>query len=37
MRAGPDRKYTLELRDAAVKQAIDGGRSIAAVARSLEL
>ena len=37
MKAGPDRKYTLELRDAAVKQVIEGGRGITAVARSLEM
>ena len=37
MKAGPDRRYTAEFRDAAVKQVIDGGRSIAVVARSLEM
>ena len=37
MKAGPDRRYTLEFRDAAVKQVIEGGRSVAAVARSLEM
>ena len=37
MKAGPDRKYTIEFRDAAVKQVIDGGRGISAVARSLEI
>lgn len=37
MKAGPDRKYTLEFRDAAVKQVIEGGRALAAVARSLEM
>jgi transposase len=37
MKAGPDRKYTAELRDSAVKQVIEGGRSIAVVARSLEM
>ena len=37
MKVGPDRKYTIEFRDAAVKQVIDGGRGISAVARSLEL
>ncbi|MDH3210354.1 MAG: transposase, partial [Burkholderiaceae bacterium] len=31
-----DRKYTAEFRDAAVKQ-VEGGRSMAAVARSLEM
>jgi transposase len=37
MKSGPDRQYTAEFRDAAVKQVIDGGRSISAVARSLEM
>jgi transposase len=37
MKAGSDRKYTAEFRDSAVKQVIDGGRSLAAVARSLEM
>src|SRR5665213_3174801 len=37
MKAGPDRRYTPEFRDAAVKQVIEGGRAIAAVARSLEM
>ena len=37
MKAGTDRTYTLEFRDAAVKQVIDGGRGISAVARSLEM
>jgi transposase len=37
MKAGTDRKYTLEFRDSAVKQMIDGGRGISAVARSLEI
>jgi transposase len=37
MKAGPDRRYTAEFRDSAVKQVIDGGRSIADVARSLEM
>ena len=36
MKAGSDRKYTAEFRDAAVKQ-VEGGRSMAAVARSLEM
>jgi transposase len=34
---GPDRRYTPEFRDAAVKQVIEGGRPVAAVARSLEM
>jgi len=37
MKAGPDRKYTPEFRDAAVKQVASGGRSVPAVARSLEM
>ena len=37
MKAATDRTYTLEFRDAAVKQVIDGGRGISAVARSLEM
>jgi transposase len=37
MKSGPDRRYTPEFRDAAVKQVIEGGRSVAAVARSLEM
>ena len=36
MKAGSDRKYTAEFRDAVVKQ-VQGGRSMAAVARSLEM
>ena len=37
MKSGTDRRYTPEFREAAVKQVIDGGRCIAAVARSLEM
>jgi transposase len=37
MKAGPDRRYTAEFRDSAVKQVTEGGRPIAAVARSLEM
>jgi transposase len=37
MKAGSDRSYTAEFRDSAVKQVIDGGRSMSAVARSLEM
>lgn len=37
MKAGTDRKYTAEFRDAAVKQVNAGGRSMMAVARSLEM
>ena len=37
MKAGSDRSYTVEFRDAAVKQVTEGGRSMPAVARSLEM
>jgi transposase len=37
MKAGPDRKYTVEFREAAVRQVLDGGRSKPQVARSLEM
>ena len=37
MKAGSDRKYTAEFRDAAVKQVEEGKRSMVAVARSLEM
>ena len=37
MKAGIDRTYTIEFRDAAVKQVIDGGRGLTTVARSLEM
>lgn len=37
MKTGPDRRYTAEFRDSAVKQVIEGGRAVAAVARSLEM
>lgn len=37
MKAVPKRAYTPEFRDAAVKQVLDAGRSIASVARSLEM
>ncbi len=37
MKAGPDRKYTAEFREAAVRQVLDGGRSVPQVARSLEM
>jgi transposase len=36
MKAGSDRKYTTELRQAAVKQ-VQVGRGMSAVARSLEM
>jgi transposase len=37
MKAVPKRAYTPEFRDAAVRQVLDEGRSIASVARSLEM
>lgn len=37
MKAGPDRKYTVELRAAAVRQVLGGGRRVPQVARSLEM
>ena len=37
MKTVPKRAYTPEFRDAAVRQVLDGGRSIASVARSLEM
>lgn len=37
MKALPRRAYTPEFRDAAVEQVLAGGRSIASVARSLEM
>ena len=37
MKAGPDRRYTAEFRDSAVKQVLEGRRPIAVVARSLEM
>ena len=37
MKTGTDRKYTVEFRDSAVKQVVEGGRSMPAVARSLEM
>ena len=33
MKTGFDRKYTAEFRDLAVKQVVEGGRGMAAVAR----
>ena len=36
-KSGPDRKYTEEVRREATAQVIRGGRSITAVARSLEM
>ena len=35
--AGSDRSYTAEVRDSALKQVMEGGRALAAVARSLEM
>ena len=37
MKVVPDRRYAPEFREAAVKQVVEGGRSVAAVARSLEM
>ena len=37
MKAGPDRKYTIEFRESAVKQVLDGRRSVPQVARALEM
>jgi transposase len=37
MKTGADRKYTAEFRASAVKQVIEGGRGMSAVARSLEM
>ena len=37
MKAGPDRKYTVEFREAAVRQVLDGARSVPQVARALEM
>ena len=37
MKVGTDRKYTAEFRDGAVKQVIEGGRTMTVVARSLEM
>ena len=36
-KSGPDRRYTDEFRESAVKQVIDGKRSVMQVARSLEM
>lgn len=36
-KSGPDRQYTEDFRQTAVKQVIDGGRSIQQVALSLEI
>jgi len=36
-KTGPDRKYTEAFRQSAVKQVIDGGRTLAQVARTLEM
>src|SRR3979490_1256773 len=37
MKAGPDRKYTVEFRESAVRQVLDGKRSVPQVARTLEM
>ncbi|HXF46105.1 MAG TPA: transposase [Burkholderiaceae bacterium] len=36
LKAGPDRTYTVEYREAAMLQVFDSGRSVPQVARSLE-
>lgn len=36
-KSGPDRQYTEDFRQTAVKQVIEGGRSFPQVARSLEI
>jgi len=36
-KSGPDRQYTDEFRETAVRQVIDGGRAVRQVARSLEM
>jgi transposase len=37
MKTGPDRKYTEGFREAAVRQVLDGQRTLVEVARSLEM
>ena len=37
MKVGTNRKYTKEFRESAIKQVVDGGRSMPSVARSLEM
>ena len=37
MKLVPDRKYTAEFRAAAVRQVLDGGRTVVEVARALEM
>ena len=37
MKVGTNRKYTKGFRESAVKQVVDGGRSMPSVARSLEM
>ena len=37
MKAGPDRKYTEEFREAAVRQVLEGQHTMPQVARSLEM
>ena len=37
MKVGTDRKYTPAFREAAIKQVVEGGRSMPSVARSLEM
>jgi transposase len=37
MKRVPDRKYTVEFRRTAVQQVLEGGRTVAEVARALEM
>lgn len=37
MKTGPDRKYTVEFREGAIRQVLEGQRSMPQVARSLEM
>ena len=37
MKVGTDRKYTPAFRESAIKQVVEGGRSMPSVARSLEM
>jgi transposase len=37
MKTGPDRRYTAEFRDAAVRQVVDAGRGVVEVAHAVEM
>jgi transposase-like protein len=37
MKAGPNRKYTAEYREAAVRQVVEGKRSLSEMAHGLEM